>query len=96
MAAPASTATEQREQEKQEKSKPQLIVVELAKQRTPKQIKRLRKGQGKLVADIDEVVSELMAAGTIKANSQPVVLIVREASLPWPLSAVDDDDDDDD
>lgn len=93
MAAQPSTATEHREQEKQAKS--QLIIVELAKRRTPKQIKRLRKGRGKLVGDIDEVLTELQSAGTIKASSQPVVIVVREATpLPWPLSAADDDDDD--
>lgn len=85
MAAQASTAAEQRENEK--RTKPQFVVVELAKLRTPKQVKRLREGRGKLVADIDEVVSKLIEAGTIKANTQPVIIVVREESLPWLLSA---------
>lgn len=91
----ASTATEHREPEKP--AKPQLVVVELARQRTTQQIKRLRRGEGKLVADIEEVLRELTGTGTIKADSQPVVLVVREAAaLPWPLNADVDDDDDDD
>lgn len=94
MAAQATTAAESREHEKH--AKPQLVVVELAKRRTPEQIKRLRKGRGKLLSDIDEVVGELLEAGTIKANTQPVVIIVREAqALPWPFSADDSDDEED-
>ena len=98
-AAAAAERQEQREADKQSKS--QLVVVELAKRRTPEQIRRLRKGRGKLVDDIDEVVSELIEAGTIKANAQPVVIVIREAMAPpFPFAAgppaLDDNDDDDD
>ena len=105
MAQQPATATEQRHQPKAEShDKPQkLVVVELAKRRSPEQIRRLRKGRGKLMTDIEEVVADLTQDGTIKADSQPVVVIVRELvplPLPWPLNAadfdVDDDDDDDD
>jgi hypothetical protein len=102
MAQQPTSAAEQRDQRQDDKQKPQLVVVELAKRRTPEQIRRLREGRGKLVRDIDEVVEELASSGTIKANAQPVVIVVRELAppFPWPFEPpeldVDDDDDDDD
>jgi hypothetical protein len=75
----------------------QLVVVELARRRSPEQIKRLRKGGGRLVKDIDDTVHELVKSGTIGADAQPVVIVVREtlaSSLLWPLGQDDDDDDD--
>ena len=95
----APTAAEQREQrEQRDPARPQLVLVELGKRQTPKRIRRLRKGRGKLLQRIDGIVDELFQAGTIKANSQPVVIVVREKPrLPvaWPFAAADDDDDDD-
>jgi hypothetical protein len=61
------------------------------------QEKRLRKGRGTLVTRIDEIVEELVEAGTVKANAQPVVIVVREKlALPWPFANVDLDEDEDD
>jgi Family of unknown function (DUF6200) len=93
--AQAPSAAEQREQrEQRDQARPQLVVVDLGKRQNPKQVKRLRKGRGKLVRRIDEIVGELVAAGTIKANAQPVVIVVREKPpLLWPFAANDDDDD---
>jgi hypothetical protein len=94
--SPAEQRAEQREQREQTAT-PQLVVVDLGRRQNPKQVRRLRKGRGKLVRRIDAIVGELIEAGTIKANVQPVVMVVRErTSLPWPLDAVPDDDDDDD
>ena len=77
------------------KSSGSLVVVELARRRSPEQVRRLRKGRGKLVSDIDEVVNELVEAGTIKADTPPVVIVVRESSASLLWSALDDDEDDD-
>ena len=104
MAQQPATTAEPRQQPKAESpDKPQkLVVVELAKRRSPEQVRRLRKGRGKLLVDIDDVIADLTKDGTIKADSQPVVIVVREMvplPLPWPLNAADfdtDDDDDDD
>jgi Family of unknown function (DUF6200) len=96
--AQAPTAAEQRDQrEQREPAKPQLVIVDLGKRQTPKQVRRLRKGRGKLLQRIDGIVDELVQAGTIKANAQPVVIVVREEPrlpLAWPFAAADDDDDD--
>jgi len=56
----------------------QLLVVDLGKRQSPKQLKRLRKGRGKLVGRIDQIVADLVEAGTVKAGAQPIVIVVRE------------------
>jgi hypothetical protein len=53
------------------------VVLDLGKQRR-KQIKQLRKGEGRLLDDIKGAIEELRTVGTIGASSQPVVIVVRE------------------
>jgi hypothetical protein len=53
------------------------VVLDLGKHRR-KQIKRLRRGQGKLMDDINGAIEELRLAGTLGAASQPVVIIVQQ------------------
>jgi len=109
MAAKGTTAAEHDSEpahkEHEAAGKPQLVLVDLARRQTPRQLKRLRKGRGTLVTRIDEIVEELVSSGTVKANAQPVVIVVREkVSLPWPFTNIDvdmeedeeDDEDDDD
>jgi Family of unknown function (DUF6200) len=104
MAAQGTTPAEQREQrghrEQDATSKPGLVMVELDRRQSRKQIRRLRKGRGKLVGRIEDIVDELTRDGTVKAGAQPVVIVVRErTNLPWPLRSMDssyNDDDDDD
>jgi hypothetical protein len=99
--AQAPSAAERREQRDQQAqrdpARPELVIVDLGKRQRPKQVRRLRKGRGKLVGRIDAIVDELVQAGTVKANAQPVVVVVREEpSLPWPFGAIRNNDDDDD
>jgi uncharacterized protein DUF6200 len=106
MAQQGSATAEHRQPAKTEaKEKSSLVVVELKNRRTPEQVRRLRKGRGRLMSDIEDVVADLTTAGTINADAQPVVIVVRETvplpfPLPWPLNAadlrVDDQDDDND
>ena len=56
----------------------QLLVVDLGKRQSPKRLKQLRKGRGKLVGRIDQIVADLVEAGTVKAGAQPIVIVVRE------------------
>lgn len=53
------------------------VVLDLGKRRR-KQVKQLRRGEGKLLDDINGAVEELRTAGTLSATSQPVIVIVRE------------------
>jgi hypothetical protein len=91
------TTGEEREQRKPEKrSKSQLVVVELARRRSPEQVRRLRRGRGKLVTDIEDAVEELVKSGTIKSDTPPVVIVIREATLPllWAFDYDDDEEED--
>jgi hypothetical protein len=38
----------------------------------------LRKGKGRLLEEVSGCLEELKAAGTISANAQPVIVVVRE------------------
>ena len=92
MANPATSSGEQaREHEKG--SKLQIVVVELADPQSSRDVKRLRKGQGKLFTHVERIVSDLAEAGTVKASAQPVVIVVRE--IPSPLDFFESEDDDD-
>ena len=90
-----SSSSKEHAKPETKKSSGSLVVVELARRRSAEQVRRLRKGRGKLVSDIDEVVNELVEAGTIKADTPPVVIVVRESSASLLWSALDDDEDDD-
>lgn len=56
----------------------QLVIVDLGRRQSAKRVKKLRKGKGKLVGRVDQIVADLMEAGTLKAGVQPVVIVVRE------------------
>jgi len=92
MANPATSSGEQaREHEKTGKS--QIVVVELGEAQSSRDVKRLRKGQGKLFTRVERIVNDLAEAGTVKASAQPVVIVVRE--IPSPLDFFESEDDDD-
>jgi hypothetical protein len=58
------------------------IVVDLGS-KSRKQVKRLRKGKGKLMDKVNECISELKSTGTITGTVQPVVIVVKEkVSMP--------------
>lgn len=95
MASQQSAREDDKQATETQSEKPRLVVVELAKRRTTEQIRRLRKGRGKLVADIEGALEELVSSGTISDAAQPVVIVVREAML-MPFLDLDDGDDDED
>jgi hypothetical protein len=55
-----------------------LIVVDLGKRQKAKQIRKLRKGGGKLTEKIKELVDELREQRAISADAQPIIIVVRE------------------
>jgi hypothetical protein len=65
------------------------IIIDLGK-KSRKQVRRAREGTGKLMDKIHGMLDELRADGTIKADAQPVLIIVRQKprkkSLGWPLT----------
>ncbi len=54
------------------------IVIDIGKRQSSKQIRRLRKGTGKLTEKIKELVDDLREQRTISAEAQPVVIVVRQ------------------
>jgi hypothetical protein len=52
-------------------------VLDLGKQRR-KRIKELRRGEGKLMDEINASIEELRTAGALGADTQPVVVVVRQ------------------
>jgi hypothetical protein len=56
---------------------PSPVVVDLGKRRR-KQIRQLTKGGGKLLGEVLAAMEDLRAAGTVAADAQPVVFVVRQ------------------
>jgi hypothetical protein len=71
----------------------QFVVIDLGKLQPTEQVNALRKGQGKLFSDLERILEDLVAAGTIQSNAQPVIVVVRENSAPA-IEVPDDSDDD--
>lgn len=53
------------------------IILDLGK-KSRKQIRRLRKGRGKLMDRVASVIDELKADGSIKDSAQPVIIVIRQ------------------
>lgn len=84
MAATAETKTEMAKAPDAGATGP--VVVDLGKKRR-RQIRKLRRGQGKLMDEINHLVEELRTSGSIGATTQPLVVVVRQKrrtrSLGW-------------
>jgi hypothetical protein len=88
-ATPAPASTEPHSPKDAGKS---LIIVDLGEPQSPAQIRRLRKGKGKLLSHVERIVDDLASAGTVKSNVQPVVIVVRELPSLWPFDESADED----
>ena len=53
------------------------LVLDLGKQKK-KQVRKMRKGQGALMGEVQEALTNLRANGSLDANARPVIVIVRE------------------
>jgi|SwirhirootsSR2_FD_contig_31_10232194_length_293_multi_3_in_0_out_0_1 hypothetical protein len=53
------------------------LIVDLGKKRR-RDVRRLRKGRGKLYDKVTNTLQELRTAGTISSSAESVVVIVRE------------------
>jgi uncharacterized protein DUF6200 len=70
-----------------------IVVVDVDEPQSSIQVKRLRKGQGKLMTHVERIVNDLIEAGTVKSTAQPVVIVVREYSSSFLGFGGGDDDD---
>jgi hypothetical protein len=92
METTATGTGEQRESREQDKTfRHQIVVVDLGEAQSSRQIKRLRKGHGKLMTHVEQIVNDLIEAGTVKSTAQPVVIVVREYSSSFFGFGADDD-----
>jgi hypothetical protein len=93
MTTVATSAAEPKESREHDKGgSSSMVIVELDGPQSAIAVRRLRKGKGKLFHHVDQIIKDLAADGTIKANAQPVVIVVQE--IPSPPWAFDEDDDD--
>jgi hypothetical protein len=53
------------------------VVLDLGKQRRGR-IRELRRGEGKLMDEINASIEELRTAGALSPEAQPVVVVVRQ------------------
>ena len=91
MATTPAGATEHRESRAQDRtSKSELVVVDLGEAQSTREVRRLRKGRGKLMNRVERIVDDLVDAGTIKSTAQPVVIVVRESVSPFSFLESDD------
>jgi Family of unknown function (DUF6200) len=81
MATTAAGTTEHREP-RDKAGKTDIVIVDLDKVQTPRDVRLLRKGRGKLATRVERIVYELIEAGTVKSTAQPVVIVVRESMSP--------------
>jgi hypothetical protein len=88
--ATAGTSTSEGSQERALKN--QIVVVDIEQLQSSLQVKRLRKGHGKLMNHVERIVNDLIEAGTVKSTAQPVVIVVRE--YPSSLFGFASDDED--
>ena len=56
---------------------PAPIVLDMGKQGRGK-IKKLRKGRGKLLNDIQTAIGHLQSSGEVEATAQPIIIVLRE------------------
>jgi hypothetical protein len=53
------------------------VIVKLGKQQKSK-IKKLLKGEGSLMREVQATIDELKGSGAVSADAQPVIVVVRE------------------
>lgn len=65
----------------------ELCVVDMGKF-SKKQIRRLRRGEGKLMTKAEQVVQDLKANGVLAKDANTVVLVVRQKIAAGPLGGL--------
>jgi hypothetical protein len=53
------------------------ILIDLGKKKAD-DVRKLRKGKGKLIRQVEEAIQGLQSAGTISSTAQPVIVVVTE------------------
>lgn len=53
------------------------ILIDLGKKKAD-DVRKLRKGKGKLLRQVEDAIQQLQSAGTISSTAQPVIVVVTE------------------
>lgn len=64
----------------EEESQP-TVIIDLGRH-SKKRVKKLRKGAGRLMTDVEAAIDELRERGVVAEGAQPVVVLVREQEDP--------------
>jgi hypothetical protein len=72
-----------------------ICVLDMGEQ-SRKRIRRLRRGEGKLMGKVENAIGDLQNQGVLGKQVQTVVVVVREEFGLRNIFGSDDDDDDDD
>jgi hypothetical protein len=70
-----------------------IVVVELDDVHSDSQVRGLVAGEGELIDRIEDIVDDLVAAGTLKADAQTVVFVMHEFAHA-PLGSFGEGDED--
>jgi hypothetical protein len=70
-----------------------IVVVELDDVHGVSQMGGLVAGEGEMIDRIEDIVDDLVAAGTLKADAQTVVFVMHEFAHP-PLGSLGEDEED--
>ena len=92
MSSTAASTSEKQSRGTQSGGSSSVVVVDLGEPQSSVAVKRLTKGKGALYNKVDQIVKDLVADGTVKADAQPIVIVVREYPVPPWFSGDDDDD----
>ena len=90
-AAPSSDRGPTRSRDKGASGK--IVVVELDDVHSVSQVRGLVTGEGQLIDRIEDIVDDLVAAGTLKPDAQTVVFVVHEFPHA-PLGGLGDEEED--
>ncbi len=72
-----------------------VCVIDLG-EHSRKRVKRLRRGEGRLMEKVEDAVEALTEDGVLEAGAQTVVIVVRQETSLGDVFGRDDDEDDDD
>ena len=96
MSNSASTSSDRGQTRSRDKgASGKIVVVELNDVHSDLEMRALVSGEGKLIDRIEDIVDDLVAAGTLKADAQTAVFVVQQF-VHAPLGSLGDEDHADD
>ncbi|WP_027133354.1 DUF6200 domain-containing protein [Geminicoccus roseus] len=73
----------------------EMVVIDMG-EHSRRRVRKLRRGEGRLMEKVEDTLADLEEQGVIEAATQRVIIVVRQEPSLGGLFGDDDDDDDDD